>query len=112
MELANIDASIQPDRYTFADLDELTAYLGEVLGGRPDGGGVRGSMSRKGTYSRRTADGTPAVTFSDPVLDAISSAAGGCRHRGPDDRSTGGKRITGGADRRRRRCGGRRRAIP
>src|SRR5262245_61361809 len=33
-------------------------------------------MSRKGIYSRRTADGTQAVTFGDPVLDAISSAAG------------------------------------
>jgi hypothetical protein len=76
VEFVTRDASIQPDRYTFANLDELTAYLRQVLGGRPEGGGIRGSMSRKGTYSRRAADGTQAVTFGDPVLDAISSAAG------------------------------------
>jgi hypothetical protein len=76
VEFVTRDASIQPDRYTFGNLDELTAYLRQVLGGRPDGGGIRGSMSRKGTYSRRAADGTQAVTFGDPVLDAISSAAG------------------------------------
>src|SRR6266581_676734 len=34
------NASIQPDRYTFANLDELTAYLGQVLGGQPEGGGI------------------------------------------------------------------------
>jgi hypothetical protein len=33
-------------------------------------------MSRKGTYARQAADGTAAVTFGDPVLDAISSASG------------------------------------
>jgi hypothetical protein len=76
VEFVTRDASIQPDRYTFANLAELTAYLGQVLGARLEGGGIRGSMSRKGTYSRRAADGTQAVTFGDPVLDAISSAAG------------------------------------
>src|SRR5438093_5443195 len=76
VELVTRDALIQPDRYTFANLDEFTAYLGQGLGGRPESGGIRGSMSRKGTYSRRAADGTEAVTFGDPVLDAISSAAG------------------------------------
>jgi hypothetical protein len=76
VEFVTRDATIQPDRYTFANLDELTAYLGQVLGGQPEGGGIRGSISRKGTYSRRAADGTQAVTFGDPVLDAISSAAG------------------------------------
>jgi hypothetical protein len=76
VEFVTHGASIQPDRYRFANLDELTAHLGQILGGRPEGGGIRGSMSRKGTYSRRAADGTEAVTFGDPVLDAISSAAG------------------------------------
>ena len=76
VEFVTHDASLQPGRYKFADLDELTAYLGKVLGGRPEGGGIGGSMSRKGTYSRRAADGTQAVTFGDLVLDAISSAAG------------------------------------
>ncbi len=76
VEFVTRDALIQPGRCTFANLDELTAYLGQVLGGKPEGGGIRGSMSRKGTYSRRAADGTQAVTLGDPVLDAISSAAG------------------------------------
>lgn len=76
VEFVTRDASIQPDRYTFANLDELTDYLGQVLGGQTEGGGIRGSMSRKGTYSRCAADGTQAVTFGDPVLDAISSATG------------------------------------
>jgi hypothetical protein len=76
VEFVAHDASIQPDRCTFANLDELTAYVGQVLGGKLEGEGIRGSMSRKGTYSRRASDGTPAVTFGDPVLDAISSAAG------------------------------------
>jgi hypothetical protein len=76
VELVTHDDSIQPGRYTFANLDELSAYLGKVLGGRPEDGGIGGSMSRKGTYSRRAADGTHAVTFGDPVLDTITSAAG------------------------------------
>lgn len=76
VEVVTRDASIQPDRYTFADVDELHTYLRQVLGGRSDGEGVRGLMSRKGTYSRQAADGTAAVTFGDPVLDAISSASG------------------------------------
>jgi hypothetical protein len=76
VEFVTHGASIQPDRYTFANFGELSAYLGQILGGRPEGGGIRGSMSRKGTYSRRAPDGTQAVTFGDPVLDAISSAAG------------------------------------
>jgi hypothetical protein len=111
VEFVTRDASIQPDRYRFANLDELTPYLGQVLGGQSEGRGIRGSMSRKGTYSRRDADGTQAVTFGDPMLDAISSAAGAARHRAPDDRSSGGPRITGGADRSRRRCGLLRRAV-
>jgi hypothetical protein len=45
-EFVTHDASIQPDRYTFANFDELNA------------------------------DGAQSVTFGDPVLDAISSAAG------------------------------------
>lgn len=76
MEFVTRNASIQPDRYTLINLDELTAYLAQVLGGQPEGGGIRGSMSRKGRYSRRSADGTQAATFGDPVLDSISSAAG------------------------------------
>jgi hypothetical protein len=76
VEVVTRDALVQPDQYTFADVDELHTYLRGVLGGRSDGEGVRGLMSRKGTYSRQAADGTAAVTFGDPVLDAISSASG------------------------------------
>ena len=45
VEFVTRDALIQPDRYKFANLDELTAYLGQVVGGKPDGGGIRGSNS-------------------------------------------------------------------
>jgi hypothetical protein len=76
VELVTRNEPIRPGRHTFASLAELTTYLGQVLGGRPEGEGIRGSMSRKGTYCRRAADGTEAVTFGDPVLDAISSADG------------------------------------
>jgi hypothetical protein len=76
VEVVARDVSIQPDRHTFADVADLQAHLCQVLGGRPDGEGVRGSLSRKGSYSRQAADGTAAVTFGDPVLDAISSASG------------------------------------
>jgi hypothetical protein len=75
-EFVTHNASIQPDRYTFANIEELNTYLGQVLGAQPEGRGIRGSMSRKGMYLRRATDGTPPVTFGDPVLDAISSAAG------------------------------------
>lgn len=75
VEFVTHDDSIQSG-HAFADRDELTAYLTQELGGRPEGDGLRGSVSRKGGYSRRAADGTPAVTFGDPVLDAISSAGG------------------------------------
>ncbi|NOJ45992.1 hypothetical protein [Bradyrhizobium archetypum] len=75
-QLAAHGVLIQPDRHTFANFDELNAYLHQVLGAKLDGRGIRGTMSRRGTYSRQAADGTPAVTFGDPVLDAISSANG------------------------------------
>jgi hypothetical protein len=76
VEFAAHGASIKPDRHTFASFDELNAYLHQVLGAKLDGRGIRGTMSRKGMYSRRAADGTHSVTFGDPVLDAISSANG------------------------------------
>jgi hypothetical protein len=37
---------------------------------------LSGSISRKGSYSRRRPDGTRAVTFGDPILDQITSALG------------------------------------
>lgn len=76
VELVTHDGLIQPDRSKFTNPDDLNAYLSQTLGGKLEGGGIHGSMSRTGTYSRRAADGSQAVTFGDPVLDAISSPAG------------------------------------
>src|SRR5690349_20874855 len=76
VEFVTHDDSIQPGRERFASRGELTAYLGQELGGRPEGDGMRGSVTRKGVYSRRAAGGAAAVTFGDPVLDAISSSSG------------------------------------
>jgi hypothetical protein len=76
VEFVTHDDSIHPDRHTFANREELNAYLGQQLGGRPEGDGIRWSLTRKGVYSRRAADGAPTVTFGDPVLDAISSSSG------------------------------------
>ena len=111
VEFVTHDASIQPGRYTFANLDVLTAHLGKASGGRPESGGIRGSMSRTGTYSRRAADGTQAVTFlrSRARRDLLGCRVAG--HRGPDNRSSGRSRITGCADPRRRR-GRVRRSVP
>src|SRR5512144_28200 len=75
-EFVTHNAVIQPGRSSFASLDELNAYLVEMLGAKTEHGGIGGSVSCKGKYIRRTADGKPAVTFGDPVLDAISSADG------------------------------------
>ena len=73
VEFVTHNASIQPGRNTFANLDEFNAYLGKTLGAHPDGKGMRGSISRKGMYSRNAGN---SITFGDPVLDTISSAAG------------------------------------
>ena len=75
-ELVTRGTVIQPGRHSFASQDELDAYLVEALGGKAERGGFGGVLSRKGKYVRRSADGTEAVTFGDPGLDAISSAAG------------------------------------
>jgi hypothetical protein len=76
VEFVTHNASIQPGRNTFANIDEFNAYLGKTLGGHPDGKGMRGSISRKGMYSRNAGNSIQGVTFGDPVLDTISSAAG------------------------------------
>ena len=75
-EFVTHDAVIQPGRHSFASQDELNAYLVEMLGAKTQRGGIGGSVSCKGKYVRRSADGIPAVTFADPVLDTISSATG------------------------------------
>lgn len=75
-QIATNNGVIQPGTHSFADQNALNAYLVETFGAKAQGGGVRGSLSRKGAYVRRSADGTPMVTFGDPVLDAIASANG------------------------------------
>jgi hypothetical protein len=75
-EIVTHDAVIQPGVYSFANEDALNAYLVETFGARTQLGGIAGSLSRKGKYIRRSVDGTPAITFGNPVLDAISSANG------------------------------------
>jgi hypothetical protein len=76
VEFVTHNASIQPGRNTFANFDEFNAYLGKTLGAHPDGKGMRGSISRKGMYSRNAGNSIQGVTFGDPVLDTISSATG------------------------------------
>ncbi|MFZ2157936.1 MAG: hypothetical protein WAV72_17685 [Bradyrhizobium sp.] len=76
LEFATHNASIRAGRHTFPNYDEFTRYLRQALGGRPDGRGIRGSMSRKGMYTRRAGNGIETVTLGDPVLDAISSPTG------------------------------------
>jgi hypothetical protein len=75
-EIVTHDAVIQPGVQSFANQDALNAYLVETFGARTQLGGIAGSLSCKGKYMRRSVDGTPAVTFGNPVLDAISSANG------------------------------------
>jgi hypothetical protein len=65
------DASIRPGRHLFADFDEFRNYLAGTLGAKAEGEGLRGWLSRKGSYSRHDAK-----AFGDPVLDAISSPDG------------------------------------
>src|SRR5438067_13780527 len=75
-QIVTNNAVIQPGQQSFASQSALNAYLVETFGAKAQGGGVRGSLSRKGAYVRRSADGTPTITFGDPVLDAVASADG------------------------------------
>ncbi len=75
-ELVTPGAVIQPGQSSFASQNDLGTYLAETLGGKAENGGFGGFLSCKGKYLRRSDDGTQAVTFGDPGLDAISSAAG------------------------------------
>jgi len=75
-EFVTRNVGIDPGRHTFADQADLDAYLVKVMGGKAASGGVTGFLSRKGRYMRRSNGGVRAVTFGDPVLDAISSPAG------------------------------------
>ncbi len=64
-------------RHAFSDFDDFTAYLGEVLGAKSEGEGIRGSASRRGEYSRAAEGGQRGL--GDPVLDAIASPDGKLR---------------------------------
>jgi hypothetical protein len=75
-DIVTNDVVIRPGTHSFASQNALSAYLVETFGASAQGEGVRGSFSRKGSYVRRSADGTPAITFGNPVLDAISAANG------------------------------------
>jgi hypothetical protein len=76
VEIVTQDAVIQPGAHLFADQEALNANLVETFGARRQHGGIAGSLSCKGKYLRRSVDGTPTVTFGNPVLDTISSADG------------------------------------
>lgn len=75
-EFVTHDAVIQPGQHAFASERDLDAYLSETLGGKTENGGVHGLLSCKGKYTRRSANGSQAVTFGDPGLDAVASANG------------------------------------
>jgi hypothetical protein len=72
-QLETRDASFAAGDGRFASAEELTRHLCQIPGAQPVDGGVRGSMSRKGSYTRR---GAGAVTFGDVVLDEVTSASG------------------------------------
>jgi hypothetical protein len=75
-EIVTDDAVIQPGNHSFANQNALNAYVVETFGARAEHGGVSASLSCKGKYVRRSADGAPTITFGNPVLDVISSASG------------------------------------
>src|SRR5262249_28009507 len=68
--------SIQNNRQGFANYDEFTGFLIQKLGAQRAGRGVRGSVSRKGVYSRRAPDGAELALFGDPVLESVAPAGG------------------------------------
>src|SRR4051812_48676444 len=75
-EIVFNDAVIQPGQHSFESKDALNAFLIQTFGARPQNGGVTGSFARTGKYARRSPDGAAAMTFGNPILDSISSAAG------------------------------------
>ena len=75
-EIVTQDAVIQPGAHSFTNQGALNAYLVETFAARAERGGIAGSLSCKGRYIRRSVEGTPAVTFGNPILDTISSANG------------------------------------
>ena len=75
-EIVTNDAVIQPGQHSFANQEALYAYLVQTFVAKVQNGGVTGSFARTGKYERRSAEGAPAITFGNPILDTISSAAG------------------------------------
>jgi hypothetical protein len=71
------NSDFHPGRWQFENEKDLVRYLSETLGIPASSGALlSGSISRKGSYSRRRPDGTRAVTFGDPILDQITSPLG------------------------------------
>lgn len=70
------DGFLCPERSTFGSAQELTAYIGQVLGLAESGGPGRFRIKRKGKYQRVDRSGRPIFTFGDPVLDAITDEHG------------------------------------
>jgi hypothetical protein len=75
-QIVTHNAVIQAGQHSFANQNAFNAYVVETFGAQTQNGGVRGALARKGSYVRRSADGAPAITFSDPVLDAVASPNG------------------------------------
>ena len=84
-EIVTHDAVIQPGRHSFASQDELNAYLVEVFGAKTQRSGIGGSLSCKGKYVRRTADGTPAVTFGSGASRPYAVTVGDFNNDGHAD---------------------------
>lgn len=71
------DGYIQPGRFEFKDWDDFFSYLSQHFGAPASGGGgVRGSLSRKGKYQRVDDDGNQIFTFGDPILDLVTNRHG------------------------------------
>jgi hypothetical protein len=59
------DVPAASHQHAFSDFADFKAYLGEALGAKAEGEGIRGSASRRGEYSRRAAEGGQAAGLGD-----------------------------------------------
>ncbi len=84
------DAVVRPFDGEFVDREHLVAHLSEKLRIPVEAGGLRGSMTRKGKYTRRSRTGDIVHTFGDPILDMITNDEG--------DLIVGGRRFAVGRE--------------
>jgi hypothetical protein len=70
---------LTPARSEFRGLTELVEFIGELFGLQTRGGGLRGSVVRRGKYERRGPRDERAFTFGDPILDLITTPSGEIR---------------------------------